>query len=302
MGRPLGTLAFLFNVSHRTKGQNLATIAQVFEQHELIGNLVGRELRARYKQATLGILWSILMPLANTLLFTFVFGTIAGLHAPPGADGRPIPYLLYVNTGTIFWAFFASGVSSGAESLISNSGLLTKVYFPREVFPITTLTARAMDAGFSLILFVGIALCYGLAGHFHLTWGVLLVPFVLLIQFCLMLGLALLLSTVNLFNRDVRFVLPLFIQVWSFLTPVSYPLTRFISGTHKHPLVAWMYLHLNPMTPLILAYQKLILNEQLPPGLALGPMVAASAVVSVLVLLAGYAVFIKYEESFAEAV
>ncbi len=280
----------------------MATIAQVFEQHELIGNLVGRELRARYKQATLGVLWSVIMPLANTLLFTFVFNKIAGLHAPPDASGRPIPYLLYVNTGTIFWAFFASGVSSGAESLTSNGGLLTKVYFPREVFPLTTLAARAADAGFSLLLFVGIALCYGLTGHFHLTWSVLLVPFVLVIQFCLMLGLALLLSTVNLFNRDVRFVLPLFIQVWAFMTPVSYPLTRFISGTAKHPLVTWLYLHLNPMTPLVLAYQKLILNEQLPPGLDLLPMVAASAAVSAVILMVGYAVFIRYEESFAEAV
>jgi lipopolysaccharide transport system permease protein len=280
----------------------LSTVAQVWQQHELIGNLVGREIRARYKQSMLGVLWSVITPLINTLLFTFVFNRIAGVQSPHNVAGQAVPYALFVYVGTMFWSFFSSGLTSGTDSMTANMALLTKVYFPREVFTLAAITARAADFGFSFIVFVGLMVTYGISQHLALTWEILLAPIILLIQLVLMLGLSFLLATVNLFYRDVRFVIGLILQIWMFLTPVNYPLARFLSGSHKNHVLVWVFLHMNPMTPLMLAYQRCILNIPVPPTFDLWAMVAGSAIFSLIVLFFGYSVFAKYEGMFAEAI
>jgi len=282
----------------------LATIGQVLQRHELIGNLVGRELRARYKQSVLGMTWSVVTPLINTLLFTFVFNRVAAIPEPRNAAGQAIPYALFVYVGTMFWNFFAAGLSSGTDSMTSNLQLLTKVYFPREIFTLSAIAARVADLGFSFIVFVLLMASFGLTRHLIFSWTMVFAPFILLIQMVLMLGLSFLLATVNLFYRDVRFIIGLVLQVWVFLTPVNYPLSKFLSSTHHHAALTWVYLHLNPMTPLMLAYQHLILNMDTPgiTLLSLWGLVAGSAALSVLVLLLGYSVFVKYEGAFAEAI
>lgn len=280
----------------------MATVAQVWQQHELIGNLVGREIRARYKQSMLGVMWSVVTPLINTILFTFVFNRVASIPSPHNAAGQTIPYALFVYIGTMFWSFFSAGLASGTDSMTSNLQLLTKVYFPREVFTLSAIAARAADFGFSFIVFLALMIGYGVHNHLVLSWDIFLTPVIMLIQLMLMLGLSFLLATANLFYRDVRFVIGLILQIWMFLTPVSYPITKFLSGSHHHPLMVWIYLHLNPMTSLILAYQRCILNMAVPPSIAVWPMVAVSAVIAVVMLVVGYSVFAKYEGMFAEAV
>ncbi len=280
----------------------MATVAQVWQQHELIGNLVGREIRARYKQSVLGVAWSILTPLINTFLSTFLFSIVAGLHADKTASGHVPPYPLFVYAGTMFWGLFAACIASGTDSLTGNIQLLTKVYFPREVFTLAAIAGRAVDFAFSLVPLVVLVVFYGVTQHTGLAWTTVFVPLVLLIQLVLTLGLSFLLATLNLFYRDVRFVIGLVIQIWMYLTPIMYPLSKVLSQAHRHPLLVFLYMHLNPMTPLMLAYQHLMLNIPLPPGVNLGPMLASSALVSVALLLAGYGVFAKYEGQFAEAV
>ena len=125
-------------------------------------------------------------------------------------------------------------------------------------------------------------------------------PLVLIVQLVLTLGLSFLLATMNLFYRDVRFVLGLVMQIWMFLTPVQYPLSKVTHHAAQHPLLVYLYLHLNPMTPLILMYQHLILNQPLPAGLP--GMFLGTILFSLAMLVVGYSVFHKYEGMFAESV
>ena len=136
--------------------------------------------------------------------------------------------------------------------------------------------------------------------HFHIPWTIVLVPLVLIVQLVLTLGLAFLLATMNLFYRDVRFVLGLAMQIWMFLTPVQYPLSKVLHHAAQHPLLVYLYLHLNPMTPLVLMYQHLVLNQPLPAGMP--GMFAWSVLFSVAMLVFGYSVFRKNEGMFAESV
>jgi ABC-type polysaccharide/polyol phosphate export permease len=279
---------------------DLATIAEVWQRHELIGNLVGREIRARYKQSVLGVAWSLITPLVSTVLSTFIFSFVAGFQATKTASGHVVPYMLFVYVGTMFWGFFVACINSGADSMTSNLQLLTKVYIPREVFPLASILGRSVDFLFSLVPFVFFIIFFGVTQGFRIPATALLVPFVLVIQLILILGLSLLFSTMNLFYRDVRFLLGLVMQVWAILTPVSYPISKVLSHAHKFPLGVYLYMHLNPMTPLVLAYQSLILG-QTPPA-DLGVLLLSSLLVSIVFLVLGYSVFRKYEGSFAEAV
>ena len=278
----------------------MATIVEVFQRHELIGNLVGREVRARYKQSVLGVAWSVITPLISSLLTTFIFSFVAGIHPDKTSSGQAVPYQMFAYVGAMFWGFFTACITSGADSMTSNLQLLTKVYFPREIFTLSAIANRIVDFAFSLVTFVVLVVFYASTQHFVISWMTLLVPLVLVVQLVLTLGLSFLLATMNLFYRDVRFVLGLVMQIWMFLTPVQYPLSKVTGHTHDHPLLVYLYLHLNPMTPLVLLYQHLVLNQSLPPGLP--EMFLGTIFFSLVMLMFGYSVFKKYEGMFAESV
>ena len=278
----------------------MATIAQVWQRHELIGNLVGREVRARYKQSVLGVVWSFITPLISSLLTTFLFSFVAGIHPDKTSSGQAVPYQLFAYVGAMFWGFFSACVTSGADSMTGNTGLLTKVYFPREIFTISAIANRIVDFGFGLVTFLFLLFYYGDTQHFHIPWTALLVPLVLLLQLVLTLGLAFLLATLNLFYRDVRFILGLAMQIWMMLTPVQYPISKVLHHRADHPLLVYLYLHLNPMTPIVLMYQHLVLGQPLPAGM--GEMFVSAILLSLAALAFGYSVFRKYEGMFAESV
>ena len=273
----------------------------MWDRHELIGNLVGREVRSRYKQSVLGVAWSVITPLISSLLTTFLFSYIARIQPDKTATGHVVPYQMFAFVGAMFWGFFASCISSGADSMTGNLQLLTKVYFPREIFTLSAIANRLVDFGFSLITFAFLIVYYMTTQHFAIAWTTVLVPLVLVIQLILTLGLSFLLATANLFYRDVRFVLGLALQIWMFLTPVQYPVSRVLHHAAHQPVLVWAYLHLNPMTPLVLTYQHLVLGQDIP-GVNLGSLLLGSLVFSLLILVLGYSVFRKYEGMFAEAI
>lgn len=279
----------------------MSTFAQVWERHELIGNLVGREVRSRYKQSVLGVAWSVITPLISSLLTTFLFSFIARIPTDKTNTGHVVPYQMFAFVGAMFWGFFASCITSGADSMTGNLQLLTKVYFPREIFTLSSIANRLVDFGFSLITFVFLIVYYMTTQHFVIAWTTLFVPLVLVIQLILTLGLSFLLATLNLFYRDVRFVLGLALQIWMFLTPVQYPVTQVLSHASREPLLVWAYLHLNPMTPLVLTYQHLVLGQDIP-GIHLGGMLFGSFLFSLAMLALGYQTFKKYEGMFAEVI
>jgi ABC-type polysaccharide/polyol phosphate export permease len=254
----------------------------LISQRELIASLTYRDIRARYKQSVLGIAWAILNPIAMTMVYTLVFSVFLQLKPPGG-----IPYPVFVFTAMLPWHFFSLTVNMGADSLVSNFSLITKIYFPREVLLVSLLLSKGVD----LLLGLVVLIASYLICQVHVGWMVLWVIPIFLIQICLMLGLVLLLSSTNLFYRDVRHVVPLMMTLWMYMTPIIYQ----IGEVPRQFLPIYC---LNPMVPIIESYKRVALLGQPPMWSYLG----IAAVVSIVVLIVGYKVFKKLEPSFAEMV
>ena len=253
----------------------------LYRHRELVFSLIFRDIRSRYKQSLLGIAWAVLQPLAMTIIYTIVFSHIAKI------DTGGIPYPIFSYVAMLFWNYFGQGIISGTECLTSNFNLITKIYFPREVFPIAAVLGKTVDLALGMIVLVPLFIYYDI----HLTWTVLMVIPALLIETCLLLGVTFMFSSINLFYRDVRHIMPLLTQAWMYLTPIIYPLSlvpkRFLS----------LYM-MNPMSVLMDTYRRAVLTGQMPDWGYLG----LSAAFSVVILILGYRTFKKLEPAFAETI
>lgn len=180
---------------------------------ELLAFLVWRDLKIRYKQTFLGVIWALLQPLAATLIITFFFGRFGGF-----AKHADIPYPLYVYSGMLPWTFFANAVTNASNSLINNSNLITKVYFPRVLVPAAAVGAALADLAAGSILLLAMGFHYG---H-NVFWAQFLVPMLGLELACLALAVGLLMSSVAVRYRDARYLLPFLLQLWMFASPIIY--------------------------------------------------------------------------------
>jgi len=220
-------------------------IKELVEYRELLWSLTVRDIRVRYKQAVLGMLWALFTPMALMFIFTFVFSHITVI------DTGGIPYPLFAYCGLLPWTFFSGSLSGAMGSLVSNRSLVTKVYFPREVFPLSKILSKLVDLGISFTLVFVLMIYYKIPFH-----GLLL-PFVLIIQIFFTIGLGMFLSIGYLFYRDVRYVFDVIIMLWMFSTSVVYPI-------HSTSPIVTNILSLNPMIPIIDAYRALIIHGVLP--------------------------------------
>ncbi len=279
-----------------------AMIGEIVRYRELLLSLTLREIRVRYKQSVLGVAWALFLPLTMMLIFTFVF--TRAIPVTRLVDVA-MPYALFAYIGLLPWTFFATSLTQSVNSLVANSSLVTKIYFPREVFPFASVASAMVDFLIGSVVLVGLVVYFHLAPDqcgsvissggqrvagdwtftFHPT--LLLVPLVVGVQVLLTLGLGMLLSMANLFYRDVRYVFTVGIQLWMFLTNVIYPLPV------SHPLLS-----ANPMTPIISAYRDLIIHGRLP---APAPSLYAVGV-SLAVFLIGWRWFHATECKFAERI
>lgn len=256
-------------------------IEQLWVHRELIFSLTFRDIRSRYKQSVLGIAWALLQPLAMTAVFTVVMSLIA--KVPTGN----IPYPIFAYIAMLPWTFFSGGLTSGTECLVSNFNLITKIYFPREVFPISAVLGKVVDLGLGLLVMIPLFMIY----HISLSvWIVMVIP-TLLIQIAFLMGITFIFSSANLFYRDIRHVMPLLTQVWMYLTPVVYGL----GSVPKKFLPIYM---LNPMVTVMDTYRRCALQSQPPMWSYLN----YSAIVSIVVLVFGYWMFKKLEPKFAETI
>jgi ABC-2 type transport system permease protein len=259
---------------------------------ELIENLVARDIKARYKQSTLGIAWAILNPLIMALIYSVV-GKVF-LRQQVG-----IEFALFSYFGLLFWNLFSMGIMASAESLVAHLSLITKVYFPREVFPISAVAGKLVDFGFGLLGLMALLLVFRTVPS--VTGLLLLVPLTLVLIVFTM-GIGLLLSCANLFNRDVRHLTGLALAVWMYLVPNLYPLEMVPEGWRR------LYL-LNPVAALIDASRKLVFPQLVGRTDTFGlvqmihwPYVGVATIVSIIVFIVGYAVFKRCEPRFAESV
>ena len=271
-------------------GCGQSPIGELFAYRQLLASLVWRDLRVRYKQSLLGMAWAVVLPLAMMLIFTFVF-----TRAVKVVDGLDIsmPYPLFAYIGLVPWAFFSSGLNGAVNSLVSNRNLVTKVYFPREVFPLSSIGSALADFCIASMVLVGLIAYFDVATSWNYTpsTAVFFVPVVIGVQMLFTCGLGMLLAMANLFFRDVRHVFSLVIQLWMFLTCVVYPI--------KNDGSWWGVLAVcNPMTPIIKAYRDCIIEGQIPAGGAFY-MACVTAVVTFVV---GWAAFRRMSYKFAECI
>jgi ABC-type polysaccharide/polyol phosphate export permease len=263
----------------------------------LLGMLAWRDIRVRYKQSLLGVAWAFLMPLIQTAVLVAVFAYSGAITIDDTKLGG-MPYMLFVLAGIIPWTLFNATVASSMECLTRNSRLVTKIYFPREVFPLANVLGALVDFSIALTVFIPVYIFYILktpvapfVRPMPSAW-IALIPVILIIQVLFIAGLSMLLSMANLFFRDVKYVMTFVLQLWFFATNVMYPISL-----EKHPEFHWLTF-LNPMIPILDAYRDCWMGRGLhnPTGLL------ASAIVSLLVFFVGWRVFHKASFKFAEYV
>jgi ABC-type polysaccharide/polyol phosphate export permease len=256
----------------------VSLIREQVDYRELLWAITRRDLALRYRNALIGLGWAVCAPLLHMLIFTVIFTRVVRLETD-------VPYPLFAFSGLVPWTLLASSLRVGATSLTVNPHLVTKVYFPREVLPFSTVLVSLIDFVVAFSLLIVLIVYYG----FGLTAAALFLPVVLLVQLIFTAALTLLVAMATLFYADVKYLLELGITVWMLATSVVYPVERVGGGLGA-------VLALNPMTPIIDAYRTVLLAGELPP---LRPFLAAAAV-SVLALLASWLIFHRAEFRFAE--
>ncbi len=280
------------NIQVESSRDVLGRLGALAGYRELMWMLAWRDIRVRYKHSLLGVAWAVVPPMAMMLVFTFVFGQVVQVDRQKLTGSATVPYSLFAFSGLVPWMFFANGLTGAIGSLVANRPLVTKIYFPREVFPLSSIISAFID--FAIASCVLIVLATGLhywpnGWQFHVNWTVLFVPIVVVVQVMFMAGLGLLLSMANLFYRDVGFLFRSIIQLWMFVTCVVYQLEA-TSGWKR------MIIQLNPMTPIIRAYRDCLIHGRFPFDLSF----VNAAAVSIMVLLVGWWWFRRREFEFAE--
>jgi len=255
-------------------------IRELWEYRELLYFLIWRDLKVRYKQTILGAAWVLMQPLVMTLVFTIFLGHFARV---PSAG---IPYALLVFSGLIPWMFFSAAVISCGNSLVTNAQLITKVYFPRVIVPLATIGARLVDFAISLVILAGLMYYY----RIPLTWKIAVLPFFVIALTALALAVGMLTSAWNVKYRDVGIILPVFVQLWMFASPIVYPIE--IVPERWRRLYA-----LNPLAGLIGGFRALLLNRELD---LMALLMSVAAIVSLLV----YALYVfrRMQRNFADII
>jgi ABC-type polysaccharide/polyol phosphate export permease len=256
------------------------SVRELWHARELISVLAERDLRARYKATVLGALWAVLIPIIIMLVFTFLFQKVAKV------DTNGAPYPLFAYLGLLPWTFFSSSVSTGGGTLRGNSGLLNRVYCPREVFPLSSMAVAAVDTAISLSILVILFALLGVLPKPQIVW----VPPLVAIQLAFTAGITLLVSSLAVYFRDIRHVLPILLQVGLFATPVAYGLDAIPASMQS------LYAFLNPLGPVIDGYRRTILFGDAPDW----NLVALAATAALVWLLGGYAIFKRLETGFAD--
>lgn len=254
---------------------------ELWEYRELLYLLTWRDVKVRYKQTVLGAAWAIIQPFFTMVVFSLFFGKLAKVPS----DG--IPYPIFSYAALVPWMFFANGLSQSSNSLVGSANLITKVYFPRLIIPISTVISGVIDFVLAFIVLLGMMLYYGMVP----TWNILWLPLFLILAFVAALAVGLWFSALNVEYRDVRYVIPFITQFWMFATPIAYP-----SSLLSEP---WRTIYgLNPMVGVIEGFRWALLGTDTRPGL----VIAASALASLILLIGGAFYFRRMEKNFADVI
>jgi lipopolysaccharide transport system permease protein len=259
----------------------MLNLAELWDYRELLFFFVWRDVKVRYKQTVLGAAWAVIQPLTTTFAFTLLFGRFGGM-----ANTVQGPYALHVFVGMLPWTFFSNAVMLAANSLIGSSHLISKVYFPRILIPLSTIATGLVDFAISFVVLLLMMAAY----HVAPTWAMLAVPLYLLGTIVSAVGAGILFAALIVTYRDVRYVLTFVMQLWLFGTPVLYPLD--IIPLKWHALYA-----LNPMVGMIAGFRASVLGGPYPVRVILISSVAAAAMLAI-----GVRYFVQVERRFADVI
>ena len=264
-----------------SKGLVSLKLKEFWDYHELLFFLTWRDIKIRYKQTALGAAWAILQPFLTMVVFSIFFGRLAKVPS----DG--LPYPIFSFCGLLPWQLFANALTQSSNSLVASQGLITKVYFPRLIIPISAILPGLVDFAIAFVVFLGMMAYYGIAP----TWAALTLPLFLLLALATALAAGLWLSALNVQYRDVRYTITFLVQFWLFVTPIAYPSSLVPEK--------WRLLYgLNPMAGVVEGFRWALLGK----AGGLGPMVIVSAVVVCLFLVGGLVYFRHMEKTFADVV
>ena len=260
---------------------SFSDIGELWNYRELLYFFTWRDLKVRYKQTAIGVLWAIIQPLFAMVVFSFFFGNLAKIPSDN------IPYPIFVYTGLLFWQFFSDSLGDVSNSLVGNQAIITKVYFPRIILSVSPIITKFIDFAIAAVILAGMMVYYGIVPSIQ---SIVVIPILLAITFMCAMGAGLFLAAINVKYRDVRYVLPYFIQLLIFVTPVIYPAS--IAGKYSKILA------LNPMMGVIQNARAVLLNTAPVNWLLLG----ISSAACFAMLLIGFYVFKKVERYFADII
>lgn len=256
-------------------------LRDLWEYRELLYFLTWRDIKVRYKQTALGAAWAVIQPFFTMVVFSLFFGRLAKVPS----DG--IPYPIFAYAALVPWTFFAQGLNQSSNSLVGSANLITKVYFPRLVIPISSVLSGLVDFVIAFTVLIGMMFYYNL----YPTSAIIFLPGLLLLALTTALGVGLWLSALNVKYRDVRYTVGFLSQFWLFATPIAYP-----SSLLSEP---WRTIYaINPMVGVVEGFRWALLGTKTAPG----PIVAVSAFVAIALLIGGAFYFRRMEKTFADVV
>lgn len=264
-----------------TKGWGSINLGELWQYRELIYFLTWRDLKVRYKQTVLGAFWAILQPFLSMVVFSIFFGRLLGI---PSGD---VPYPVFSYTALLPWGLFSKAMSDAGRSLVTNRAMITKVYFPRLTIPLASVLAGLVDFAIAFVVLLGMMWYYDL----KITPNIWALPFFLLLALVTSLGVGLWLSAMNVFYRDIGYIIPFLTQLWFYLSPIVY-------STNTVP-EKWQPIYaLNPMVGVIDGFRWALLGQEPAPG----PLLAISTAVAIIMLVSGIYYFRRVERAFADVV
>ena len=262
-----------------TSGWRALDLREIWQYRELLQILTWRDIKVRYRQTLLGVLWVVAQPLMTMLIFTLLFNRVAKISADHGMS-----YSLFVMAALVPWTFFSTGLTSSSNSLIGSAHLISKVYFPRMIIPASSVLAGLVDMAVTLALVLVMYVWYAVP----LAWTLIFLPLPIIVTAVLAFGFGLWFSALNVEYRDVRVVIPFLLQMWMYATPVVYPLKALPQKFH------WI-VRINPMTGVVDTFRACLIGAPLPWG----PLAYAAAF-GLVVLITGAFYFRRVERLFAD--
>ncbi|HSL43964.1 MAG TPA: ABC transporter permease [Anaerolineales bacterium] len=265
-----------------SKGLAALNLRDLWIYRELVFFMVWRDVKVKYKQTLLGMAWAVVQPVMTMLVFTFVFDRVANLPT----DG--IPYEVFSFTALLPWGLFVTALNQGSRSLVAHNNMVTKIYFPRLILPMSSVFAGLVDFVIAFVILVGLMFYFQVTPAWQYLWTL---PLFLLLAIMTALGVALWLSAINVKYRDVNHALPFLTQFWLFATPVAYSFSTLSENLQ-------LLLSLNPMTGVVNGFRWALLGAGNGPDVTLW----ISVVISILIFISGLFYFRSMEKTFADTI